>query len=138
MKRVAPDASREERDAAHEALTLFLVAACDNQGREVGELTQEDLDVAFLEFLAPQDLDSNLHALMPTAAAELLGYLEDEGHLKDGRTLGASLSARGSEYRDVATTKPVPIKNTGTKLGRNDKCSCGSGKKYKKCCLNKS
>jgi hypothetical protein len=23
------------------------------------------------------------------------------------------------------------------KLGRNDKCNCGSGKKYKKCCLNK-
>ena len=23
------------------------------------------------------------------------------------------------------------------KLGRNDKCFCGSGKKYKKCCLNK-
>jgi hypothetical protein len=22
-----------------------------------------------------------------------------------------------------------------TKLGRNDPCSCGSGKKYKKCCL---
>jgi uncharacterized protein YecA (UPF0149 family) len=22
------------------------------------------------------------------------------------------------------------------KLGRNDKCPCGSGKKYKKCCLN--
>jgi len=24
------------------------------------------------------------------------------------------------------------------KIGRNDPCSCGSGKKYKKCCLNKS
>lgn len=24
------------------------------------------------------------------------------------------------------------------KLGRNDMCLCGSGKKYKKCCLNKS
>jgi uncharacterized protein YecA (UPF0149 family) len=22
-----------------------------------------------------------------------------------------------------------------TKVGRNDPCSCGSGKKYKKCCL---
>jgi len=22
------------------------------------------------------------------------------------------------------------------KIGRNDPCSCGSGKKYKKCCLN--
>ena len=21
-------------------------------------------------------------------------------------------------------------------LGRNDKCACGSGKKYKKCCIN--
>ena len=21
-------------------------------------------------------------------------------------------------------------------LGRNDKCGCGSGKKYKKCCIN--
>lgn len=25
-----------------------------------------------------------------------------------------------------------------TKIGRNDPCSCGSGKKYKKCCLNKA
>ena len=26
---------------------------------------------------------------------------------------------------------------TGTKVGRNDPCPCGSGKKYKKCCLLK-
>lgn len=25
-----------------------------------------------------------------------------------------------------------------TRLGRNDRCSCGSGKKYKKCCMNRS
>ncbi len=25
----------------------------------------------------------------------------------------------------------------GEKIGRNDPCPCGSGKKYKKCCLNK-
>jgi hypothetical protein len=24
-----------------------------------------------------------------------------------------------------------------TKIGRNQPCPCGSGKKYKKCCLNK-
>jgi len=24
------------------------------------------------------------------------------------------------------------------KIGRNDPCPCGSGKKYKKCCLKKS
>ena len=30
---------------------------------------------------------------------------------------------------------PVPFKRTGKKVGRNDPCPCGSGKKYKKCCL---
>ncbi len=29
------------------------------------------------------------------------------------------------------------IKRAAAKVGRNDLCSCGSGKKYKKCCLNK-
>ena len=31
------------------------------------------------------------------------------------------------------TVKRQPIK-TGKKIGRNDPCPCGSGKKYKKCC----
>ena len=29
------------------------------------------------------------------------------------------------------------VRNEGSKVGRNDPCPCGSGKKYKKCCLNK-
>jgi hypothetical protein len=44
--------------------------------------------------------------------------------------LPSDLEARGP--RVVA-----PIQNTGPKVGRNDPCPCGSGKKYKKCCLNK-
>ena len=27
----------------------------------------------------------------------------------------------------------MPIKNTQPKVGRNDPCPCGSGKKYKNC-----
>ncbi len=30
--------------------------------------------------------------------------------------------------------KSQPIVRTSAKIGRNDPCSCGSGKKYKKCC----
>ena len=30
--------------------------------------------------------------------------------------------------------KPEPIRNMGTKIGRNDPCPCNSGKKYKQCC----
>jgi hypothetical protein len=40
------------------------------------------------------------------------------------------------------TTKYIQKGNTGTykaavKIGRNDPCPCGSGKKYKKCCIHK-
>jgi len=31
--------------------------------------------------------------------------------------------------------KETPTKKTQMKIGRNDPCPCGSGKKYKKCCM---
>jgi preprotein translocase subunit SecA len=69
---------------------------------------------------------------------------------EDERALGTDLE--GAEYRHEALnpdaqaaqaeaasgknpSEPVkPIRNTGPKVGRNDPCPCGSGKKYKKCC----
>lgn len=32
---------------------------------------------------------------------------------------------------------PIECKKLAEKIGRNDPCPCGSGKKYKKCCMNK-
>jgi preprotein translocase subunit SecA len=33
-----------------------------------------------------------------------------------------------------ADRKPQPFRHRGQRVGRNDPCPCGSGKKYKKCC----
>jgi len=38
-------------------------------------------------------------------------------------------------YVDGKQVKGEPVKSE--KVGRNDPCPCGSGKKYKKCCANK-
>jgi uncharacterized protein len=37
-----------------------------------------------------------------------------------------------------AGQKPVrkPVRHSGPRVGRNDPCPCGSGKKYKRCCLH--
>ncbi len=35
---------------------------------------------------------------------------------------------------DSTPAKKNPVKREGRKVGRNDPCICGSGKKYKKCC----
>ncbi len=36
--------------------------------------------------------------------------------------------------RGESTAGAVTVKREGVKIGRNDPCPCGSGKKYKKCC----
>ncbi len=41
---------------------------------------------------------------------------------------------RGGETEDG---KGVTVRREGKKVGRNDPCPCGSGKKYKRCCLEK-
>jgi preprotein translocase subunit SecA len=43
----------------------------------------------------------------------------------------AAASAAPSQAADVHVE---PIRNLGTKVGRNDPCPCGSGKKFKNCC----
>lgn len=42
---------------------------------------------------------------------------------------------RQKEKELSSKTRPAPVK--AKKIGRNEPCSCGSGKKYKKCCLSK-
>jgi uncharacterized protein len=42
------------------------------------------------------------------------------------------------DFNSKPPPPPVPVHSPPTpKVGRNDPCPCGSGKKYKKCCLNK-
>jgi SEC-C motif-containing protein len=37
-------------------------------------------------------------------------------------------------FVDGVEVKPRPYKRTGAKVGPNDPCTCGSAKKFKKCC----
>jgi preprotein translocase subunit SecA len=50
--------------------------------------------------------------------------------------------AEATESRGEAAAEPARARATprvaGQKVGRNDPCPCGSGKKYKKCCLLKA
>lgn len=53
-------------------------------------------------------------------------FIDGEGHQHK----------EGESHHDAP--KPVPVVREGAKIGRNDPCPCGSGKKYKKCCEGKA
>jgi SEC-C motif domain protein len=48
----------------------------------------------------------------------------------------AQFAKQGGEwfFVDGAMVAPQPFVRDAPKVGRNDPCSCGSGRKYKKCC----
>ena len=82
--------------------------------------------------------------------------------LKQLRTLSAHMAKEGVDIKDMAAVKawleknkegiesgkfneppqdgpkPQTFVKTAPDVGRNDPCTCGSGKKYKKCCGAKS
>jgi preprotein translocase subunit SecA len=63
------------------------------------------------------------------ARATSIDELEAEFQRKKRRELEQARLAGSGDYQPVQQ-----VVRSGVKVGRNDPCPCGSGKKYKKCC----
>ncbi len=51
------------------------------------------------------------------------------------KVLGTIEQPQSMKSQPSLIKEQLPIKRIEAKIGRNDPCPCGSGKKYKKCCL---
>lgn len=121
------------REYAPELLTTFLVAACEIRGAEPEDIEESDLKPALLK-LAKLQLPASVKVEVPALCGAMLADLETQGRLGGGRLLGAYVRALKEAFDEAASGKPKPIKRPGSRIGRNDPCPCGSGRKYKKCC----
>lgn len=76
-------------------------------------------------------------ALSALVMPHILGWMaatcipEPPGPMKPARDMQSPLSTVRSDALSANST------TSHTKIGRNDPCPCGSGKKFKKCCLGK-
>jgi len=119
------------------------------------------IDSDFLGFAIGDTIDCNLNELLPIIKVLFdkkyvsLGIngnyidVEKEFHNFKTRDHKKVLYNIFELYEDVLyswagyneeqnnTLNTVPQQAVSVKIGRNDPCPCGSGKKYKKCCLNK-
>ena len=72
------------------------------------------------------------------AAAERKRRAEAEQHMQfqhaSAGQLEAPESAGQSDAETQAEAKPAPFVRDNRKVGRNEPCPCGSGKKFKQCC----
>jgi len=87
------------------------------------ELTEDEYIELIRETFATKEVDEFMCGNLKEIEIEL-GLRDSSDGSIDGYTF----------VKDTKITKPI-IRDK--KIGRNEPCPCGSGKKYKKCCMNK-
>ncbi len=63
-------------------------------------------------------------------------YIQKGGHVAHHERATFTKQADRWYFEDGVPIPPEQVVRQGPKVGRNDPCPCGSGKKYKKCCAN--
>ncbi len=123
--------------------------AMDDLKQSVQTATYEQKDPLVIYKVEAFNLFKNMDGEVNRDIVEFLSHssipLEDEGQVREGRQQKTDLSKMRTQKDELdgaghddnyidpsAPTKQEPIK-VGPKIGRNDPCPCGSGKKYKNC-----
>jgi hypothetical protein len=122
------------REVAQGVLETLLRAACAVRDCQPAELTADDLKAALLGAVARLELPGELRPFVPSLARAYLEDLQLRGRLGSGQTLGRYLGALKEAFLAATPGVVQTYARPGAKIGRNEPCPCGSGRKYKKCC----
>jgi len=122
------------QEYAPEVLVCLLFGACEVRDVEPDEITEPDLRMALLDGVGHLELPQSVKPDIPALCGAFLELLEVQGRLGGGADLGQYVRALKNAFLEKIQVKPIT--RPGSKLGRNDPCPCGSGQKYKKCCMD--
>lgn len=109
-------------------------AAAVKPAKPVKDKTDDEL-AAELDKISPEILSQ---ARTPQMRQMIIGVyrkmLADGVDINDGHAVKKWLKKHPEVLQGGEVQKVETVRREEPKLGRNDPCHCGSGKKYKKCC----
>ena len=92
----------------------------------------EQFDPEFLSYLGARWQLDRAQTIHQSAPSELATAAAPRSDIQSRQEAAIAASQQSAER------KPEPVRNVGKKVGRNDPCPCGSGKKFKACCMRKT
>ncbi|MDC7231723.1 MAG: preprotein translocase subunit SecA [Spirochaetales bacterium] len=95
-----------------------------NEGFEMFDSLMDDMHIA---------LARKIFRVIVRKAPERSYPGANQGNIKASHSAINSFNAGKSEERSEANSQNMQVRRTTPKVGRNDPCPCGSGKKYKNC-----
>lgn len=133
---------RSFRDGVGDVARTFLEVCYATLGLEPAALDEEHLRDALLKELPPRlDPGAPVSARAPAIVRALLDHQFETRPNPNAWNFPALFDVADSGFvarlrksGGSAVAPAATIERAGSKLGRNDPCPCGSGKKFKKCC----
>ena len=115
-------------------------SACALRGATTPDkLTMVKLEDALMNQLAQLDLLLHVRRKIPGLLREFFSYLAESGRFPPARPWPDWITGLDKKYQDRfrenGTVKGETFRKKYTDVNRNDPCPCGSGKKFKKCCM---
>jgi len=108
---------------------------------QVGEAPSIENIEAALKMTARLDLPVDVRKAFPGLLKEFLKYLSTTGKFPDAGNCEQFVCLLEQKYvdsfREDGSVRGETFRKEYADVGRNDPCPCGSGKKFKKCCLNR-
>lgn len=140
----AASLSAEARKPSAEIVRMFLGVCYESLGKAPKLLDGHDMHQALGHLLPTRFAKKDPRAKhVPEVLGAYLDFLEETEMVPEAFELRRGFESTLPEFLEVvATGKSAhhhagpprePVVNGAPKLGRNDPCSCGSGKKFKKC-----
>ncbi|HEX2956770.1 MAG TPA: SEC-C metal-binding domain-containing protein [Chitinispirillaceae bacterium] len=108
---------------------------CDQAGGDPDHNRIEDA----LKQIAQLNIDLEIKKAVPELVKEFYTFLNSSGKIPGAQEWAVLVTAHEDEYckkfRDDGSVRGSTHVKKYTDTGRNDPCPCGSGKKFKKCCM---
>ncbi len=133
---ILPPALKEN---AESLLMAFFREAGPRGIASLDALKPKDVEEILFGPMARLDIPAERKRALPELLEGFFGFLKDSGRFPPAGAWRMCIEAVQGRFRDSVrddgTVKGTTFKKNYSDVGRNDPCPCGSGKKFKKCCM---
>jgi len=128
-----------EKEGAESVLTYFFHQAKDLGIPHILDLRAKNVEAVFLESMPRANLSLAVKKAAPKILVGFFDFLSQTGRVPPAGAWSMCVQSLEEKYlssiRDDGSVKGSTFKKKYTDVGRNDPCPCGSGQKFKKCCM---
>ena len=98
-----------------------------------------DVEAILFGGMTRLDVDAAVKRALPDLLDGFFTFLKDTGRFPPASAWQICVESVKKRFvdsvREDGTVKGTPFRKQYTEVGRNDPCPCGSGQKFKKCCM---